>query len=1221
MNSFRLIIGSLRHYWRTNIAVVLGIVAATAVIGGALVVGDSVRDSLRQMSLDRLGGVDAALSGPRFFRERLAEELADQYSDLEVSAPAIVLPGSMTRSADGVMQRSGHVEVYGIDERFWSLMRAPDLAAPSDDDVILNRKLADALQAAVGDRVSLVLEIPKAIPRDSLLGDRTETVTELTLTVSGIVEDDTTPGRFGLNPAQQLPANAFVSLDSLQEQIGLAHRPASRRNPTEKAARINALFFGRPERSAPLDITDAGHTGFLNRELANHITLEDLALRLVTNEKHGYVSLESEQMILDSETARAAMTAATELRLIQSPVIVYLLNELWNPNDSDKFSMYSVAAGVDFPTSPPFGPFEYVAGGPPDPAAYSLGGPIPAVINEWLAADLGTGVGDVFASRYHQVGDRGELPELERQFIITGIVKLSGSADDRGFTPFVEGITDADSFADWRQPFPMKLDRVTTRDEDYWDEYRTTPKVFLARETAEALWRSRYGSLTSVRIAPTDGTPLSDVAKKYEERLLMLMSGRAVLDSGSRANRSGRASRRIIDGETVQVVTVPGLYDKMSLATTGLVIAPPSGLLFQPVKVQGLSAAQGTTDFTGLFIGFSFFLIAAAMLLIGLLFRLGIERRVSELGLLRAVGLAPRQVRRLFLCEGAILTVVGGVLGGLAAVGYAALMIYGLKTWWYGAIGTKFLFLSVRPASLVMGFLIASAVALLAVWWSVRQTRGVSTRELLAGTSEPRLDAIGKQQRGRRSGVASLIAWGLASALLIGTMSGIVPQTEAFGGFNWRVVTFFVVGVAALVGSLTALAWWLDVDRAAAVRGQGSGAMVRLGLRNAGRNRGRSVLTASLIAAATFVIVAVAAGRRNPAVEQPVKNSGNGGFTLVAETSVPVLYDLNTEEGRAKAGMDLVGIDSGKRDVVEQMRVMPFRVKPGENASCLNIYQTQLPTILGVPPDVLQTMRDDDRFKFADTRVEQPWDLLDSQLPDGRIPVLGDMNTLLYSLHKGIGDLIHVAPSATPGGTLQIEGMLDGSVFQGVLLMSESNFFRLFPDQAGFRYFLIEADPAQADALSSLLETQLADYGFDAERVADRLASFLAVQNTYLSTFQTLGGLGLLLGTLGLSTVMLRNVLERRGEIALLRAVGFRAGHVRWLVLAENALLMLWGLGAGTLAALLAMTPHLSSTGADVPWAGLRVLLAGVFAVGMLAALGAVREAVRTPILSTLRAE
>ena len=284
------------------------------------------------------------------------------------------------------------------------------------------------------------------------------------------------------------------------------------------------------------------------------------------------------------------------------------------------------------------------------------------------------------------------------------------------------------------------------------------------------------------------------------------------------------------------------------------------------------------------------------------------------------------------------------------------------------------------------------------------------------------------------------------------------------------------------------------------------------------------------------------------------------------------------------------------------------------------------------------------RFRFADTPGEEPWALLNEELPAGRIPVLGDMNTLMYSLHKGIGDTIAVPGDASgivagppvtptmpeamglPGAdvdtqTLEVAGMFDGSVFQGMLLMSEANFHKLFPDRAGFGYFLIEVDPAQADELSSLLETQLADDGFDVTPVADRLADFLAVQNTYLSTFQTLGGLGLLLGTLGLGTVMLRNVLERRGELALLRAVGFRNAQITKMVLAENAFLLLWGLAAGTLSALLAMGPHLTSTGADVPWSGLQATLLSVFVIGMLAALLAVREAVRTPILATLRAE
>ena len=168
--------------------------------------------------------------------------------------------------------------------------------------------------------------------------------------------------------------------------------------------------------------------------------------------------------------------------------------------------------------------------------------------------------------------------------------------------------------------------------------------------------------------------------------------------------------------------------------------------------------------------------------------------------------------------------------------------------------------------------------------------------------------------------------------------------------------------------------------------------------------------------------------------------------------------------------------------------------------------------------------------------------LLEQASADGTVPVFGDANTLQYSLHKEVGQTVDLPGGADSKHSAKIVGMLDGSVFQGVLLMSEDNFRKLFPNVAGYRYFLIDVPgpAANGDRLAALLETQLTPYGFEAERVSDRLANFLAVQNTYLSTFQTLGGLGLLLGTLGLATVMVRNVLERRGELALLSALGFR---------------------------------------------------------------------------------
>ena len=113
--------------------------------------------------------------------------------------------------------------------------------------------------------------------------------------------------------------------------------------------------------------------------------------------------------------------------------------------------------------------------------------------------------------------------------------------------------------------------------------------------------------------------------------------------------------------------------------------------MFQPVRVQGLKAASGTTDFSILFIGFSLFLIVSAALLVGLLFRLGVEQRASEIGTLLSVGYPIAAVRRGFMKEACILAGIGGVIGLGVAVIYAWLLMVGLRTWWLAAVGTPFL--------------------------------------------------------------------------------------------------------------------------------------------------------------------------------------------------------------------------------------------------------------------------------------------------------------------------------------------------------------------------------------------------------------------------------------------------------------------------------------------------------------------------------------------------
>src|SRR4030095_3850928 len=108
---------------------------------------------------------------------------------------------------------------------------------------------------------------------------------------------------------------------------------------------------------------------------------------------------------------------------------------------------------------------------------------------------------------------------------------------------------------------------------------------------------------------------------------------------------------------------------------TGLTAAA-LGMTFEPVRQQALAAATSGQDFGELFLGFSFFLILAALILMGLMFQFGLEQRVTEIGTLLALGFRSRQVRRIFFGEALLLSLIGGVIGTLAGAGYARAILH-----------------------------------------------------------------------------------------------------------------------------------------------------------------------------------------------------------------------------------------------------------------------------------------------------------------------------------------------------------------------------------------------------------------------------------------------------------------------------------------------------------------------------------------------------------------
>jgi putative ABC transport system permease protein len=237
------------------------------------------------------------------------------------------------------------------------------------------------------------------------------------------------------------------------------------------------------------------------------------------------------------------------------------------------------------------------------------------------------------------------------------------------------------------------------------------------------------------------------------------------------------------------------------------------------------------------------------------------------------------------------------------------------------------------------------------------------------------------------------------------------------------------------------------------------------------------------------------------------------------------------------------------------------------------------------------------------------------------VAAIGDANSIQWALGKKIGDTLDFVDERGQAFKLRLVGTVANSILQGSLIIDEAEFVKRFPSESGYRMFLIDAPSNRLAKVSAALSRAMQDAGLELTPAARRLAQFNAVQNTYLRTFQILGGLGLLLGSIGLGVVVLRNVLERRGELGLLLAVGFRARAVQRLVLTEHAALLGLGLTLGIAAAAVAVLPALLSPGERLPYGSLALTLGAVLANGALWTWLATRYALRGELLAALRNE
>ncbi|MBI4905329.1 MAG: ABC transporter permease [Acidobacteria bacterium] len=1076
---------NLAYHWRTNAAVVAGVATAVAVMAGALLVGESVRGSLRDLVIGRLGKTDLVIAGTNPFRAQLAADLASHRGLSLEAYPMLAMEGIVAHDTSGRV--ASKVQIYGVDDGFWKFHQTR-LAreAPTGRNALVSPSLASELAIQKDDTIVVRLDKPSDIPVDSLHGRKEETVRAMRLGAAATLPTEEL-GEFSLRPAQSGVRAVFVALSRLQRELG-------------QQGKANMILLGSHKP------TDAAAVEKLLRERA---TLADLGVRVRTLSAQKQFAVDTSSMVISDSLAAAASEAAKELGWRAAPVLSYLVNAM---KLGDKEIPYSLVAALD-------------------PSLIDTRGGI--VLNDWTARDLGAKPGDKLHLDFYRWLDEGRLATEGADLQVTAITPISGPAADRDYAPEYPGITEAGSISEWDPPFPMNLGRITKHDEDYWDKYRTTPKAFVPLAQAAKWWGTRYGKFTSLRLTgPLDGD--LDVPRIQYEMLL----------------------RR-----------------KLQPAQMGLTVFA--------IRQESLAASTGSTDFGEYFFYFSFFLLVSALLLVGLFFRLNLEQRHREAGLLRALGYSVQSLTKLYLQEGVLLACGGAIIGMLFAAAYASLILYGLRTWWVDAVGTQLLRLHASPVALIGGALGGLITAALVIWATARALRKMSPRGLLQGQTDIAAAAHTKSRARWVAILCAVVGLTLLAAAASGSMS-------AAGGF-------FGAGALLLIAALAAQRMWLN---AGVVTPQ---TIWRLGWRNAAYKPGRSVLSMALIAFAAFLILALSSFRQEGGSTDPAQWPGTGGYALVGEAALPIIHNPGTPEGRQE-----LGFPTDAEIFFQNVKLVPLRLRPGDDASCLNLYAPKNPRVLALPDPVLFQM------PLSKEKLAPRW---------GEIAAYVDANSLQYVLHKEVGDTIVLNPDSGKPIILRISATIHDSVFQSEIIIREADFLKAFPEQPGFRMFLAAAPETKLPALTTMIEERLKDYGVDMQGTVERLAGYHRVENAYISTFQALGGFGLLLGTVGLAAVLLRNVLERRKELALLRAVGFQPQQIATMVLAENIYLLASGLLTGALCAALAVMPALTARGAHLPMLSMASLLLLVAITGLLASILAVKAAMKTPLLSSLRSE
>jgi ABC-type lipoprotein release transport system permease subunit len=504
---------SFLHYLRFNLTVAIGIAISTAILTGGLIVGDSVRFSLEQSTKYRLGETSAAITtGDRFTTASLAALLQEELSEPMDQGPGILcapifqLPGIAT--ADGGRMRVNRIQVLGVNGQFDHFADTSSFFGDlSADEVIISENLAERLNVGAGDFIMLRIRKASVMPMNTpfVSADQTTVSARVSVkAVAGVPE----LGRFNLKISQTAPFNIFISLDHLNRIMDLEDK-------------ANVILISHDGTLQTTEITAS---------LRKTWRPADAGLKIREIESLGEVELYADRVFMEPAIIKAFLDPDKD----QHTVLTYFVNSIAAGTKQTPYSFVSTLSegqnvGISQGGDSTVGTEDF------QPGEDGI------IVNEWLASDLGLIPGDSVRLEYFVPGPLRKLEEHSVRLKVERVVPMEGLFGDMNLMPELPGLSDAGHCRDWEAGIPIDLEKIRDKDEDYWNEFRGTPKAFISLRTASGLWKNRFGDYTALRYRAVemDATSIEEVFRDKLDPADLGIRVEDIMGSGLQAARNG----------------------------------------------------------------------------------------------------------------------------------------------------------------------------------------------------------------------------------------------------------------------------------------------------------------------------------------------------------------------------------------------------------------------------------------------------------------------------------------------------------------------------------------------------------------------------------------------------------------------------------------------------------------------------------------------------------